>query len=87
MAALASEMPRQAPEVRAAAAQRVRGLVALVCDDRCPPSAAPGSAAAVASQMVGALQLARALGDNAEGRRCWPPTAAPCWRSTIVRPR
>jgi AcrR family transcriptional regulator len=67
VAALASEMPRQAPEVRAAAAQRVRGLVERV-GRTLPVSAAPGTATAVASQMVGALQLARALGNNAEGR-------------------
>lgn len=67
VAALASEMPRQAPEVRAAAAQRVRGLVERV-SDTLPAGATPGTATAVASQMVGALQLARALGNNAEGR-------------------
>jgi TetR/AcrR family transcriptional repressor of nem operon len=67
VAALASEMPRQSPEVRAAAAQRVRGLMAMV-ERALPEGAAPGTAAAIASQMVGALQLARALGDNAEGR-------------------
>lgn len=67
VAALASEMPRQAPEVRSAAAQRVRGLVERV-GDTLPADAAPGMATAVASQMVGALQLARALGNNAEGR-------------------
>ena len=67
VAALACEMPRQAAEVREAAAERVRGLVAGV--RRALPEGAPvSSAAAVASQMVGALQLARALGDNAEGR-------------------
>lgn len=67
VAALASEMPRQSPDVRAAAAQRVRSLVALV-ERSLPAGAAPGSAAGIASQMVGALQLARALGDNAEGK-------------------
>lgn len=67
VAALASEMPRQATEVREAAAQRVRGLLASV--RRALPEDAPAeAAAAVASQMVGALQLARALGDNTEGR-------------------
>ena len=67
MAALVSEMPRQAAEVREAAAQRVRGLLEAV--RRALPEDAPAeSAAAVASQMVGALQLARALGDNPEGR-------------------
>jgi TetR/AcrR family transcriptional repressor of nem operon len=67
VAALASEMPRQSPEVRAAAAQRVRSLMAMV-ERSLPEGAAPGTAAAIASQMVGALQLARALGDNAEGK-------------------
>lgn len=67
VAALASEMPRQCPEVREAAAERVRGLVALV--ERSLPSGAPTkSAAVIASQLVGALQLARTLGDNAEGK-------------------
>jgi TetR/AcrR family transcriptional regulator, transcriptional repressor for nem operon len=67
VAALASEMPRQAAEVREAASQRVRGLLAGV-RRALPGNAPPEIAAAVASQMVGALQLARALGDNAEGR-------------------
>jgi AcrR family transcriptional regulator len=67
VAALACEMSHQAPEVREAAAQRVRSLIDLV-QQALPPEAASGSAQAVASQMVGALQLARALGDNAQGR-------------------
>ena len=67
VAALVSEMPRQAPEVRAAAAQRVRDLVSLV-ERALPAGTEAGRAAAIASQLVGALQLARALGDNAEGR-------------------
>ena len=55
------------PEVREAAAQRVRGLVAAV--RRALPKDAPAdSGPAIASQLVGALQLARALGDNAEGQ-------------------
>lgn len=67
VAALASEMPRQCLEVREAAAQRVRGLVTLV-ENSLPPGAPAKSAAVIASQLVGALQLARALGDNAEGK-------------------
>lgn len=67
VAALASEMPRQSAEVRAAATQRVRSLIDLVAQ-ALPEGADPGRAPAVASQLVGALQLARALGDNAEGR-------------------
>jgi len=45
----------------------VRGLVAAV--RRALPQDAPAdSGPAIASQLVGALQLARALGDNAEGQ-------------------
>jgi AcrR family transcriptional regulator len=67
VAALACEVPHQAPEVREAAAQRVRSLISLV-QQALPSEAGAGSAEAVASQMVGALQLARALGDNAHGK-------------------
>lgn len=67
VAALVSEMPRQSAEVRQAAAQRVRGLVAAV-QRTLPAGTAADSAASIASQMVGSLQLARALGDNAEGK-------------------
>jgi TetR/AcrR family transcriptional repressor of nem operon len=68
VAALASEMPRQADEVREAAAKRVQSLLAAV-EATLPSDHAEGAAAAAASQLVGALQLARALGDNAQGRR------------------
>lgn len=68
VAALASEMPRQTPEVREVAARRVQTLLAAVAATL--PEDAPAEAAGlVASQLVGALQLARALGDNAQGRR------------------
>lgn len=67
VAALASEMPRQSPDVRTAAAQRVRGLIELV-KASLPTGVEVAQAPAIASQMVGALQLARALGDNAEGK-------------------
>jgi len=67
VAALCGEMPRQAPEVREASAERVRGLLALV-QQALPRGAGAGSHLAVASTMVGALQLARALGDNAQGK-------------------
>jgi AcrR family transcriptional regulator len=67
VAALVSEMPRQAPEVREAAAARVRSLVDRVA--RTLPAGVPrGAATAVACQLVGALQMARALGHTAEGR-------------------
>lgn len=67
VAALACEMPRQAPQVRQAAGARVRGLIDKV-QRALPPSQAAGTAEAIAAQMVGALQLARALPD-AEGAR------------------
>lgn len=67
VAALASEVPRQAPEVQAVAASRVRGLVARV-HAALPPEAPADAAAVVTGQLVGALQLARTLGDNAEGK-------------------
>ncbi|WP_232540315.1 TetR/AcrR family transcriptional regulator [Azohydromonas aeria] len=67
VAALAGEMPHQASEVREAAAQRVRALIGLV-QQALPGDAGAGGAEAVASQLVGALQLARALGDNAQGK-------------------
>lgn len=61
VAALVSEMPRQAPDVRKAAARSVKALVARV-------QAAGGfdapRAAVVASQLIGAVQLARALGPS-----------------------
>lgn len=68
VAALASEMPRQTPEVRDVAAHRVQTLLGAVAATL--PDDAPAEAAGlVASHLVGALQLARALGDNAQGRR------------------
>jgi TetR/AcrR family transcriptional repressor of nem operon len=67
VAALASEMPRQSREVGVVAAQRVRGLVATV-QRALGSEAGADSASAIAGQLVGALQLARALGDNAQGK-------------------
>lgn len=67
VAALASEVPRQAPEVQAVAAARLRGLVARV-HSALPPGAPADTATVVTGQLVGALQLARTLGDNADGK-------------------
>ena len=67
VAALLSEMPRQSREVSDAAARRVRSLVATV-RRTLPSDAGADNAAAIAGQLVGALQLARALGNNAEGK-------------------
>lgn len=67
ISALASEMPRQSPEVREMSASRVQGLVAVV-GRALLADAAPHAAMAITSNLVGAIQLARALGDNAQGR-------------------
>lgn len=67
VSALASEMPRQSPEVQEVSAARVQRLVGAV-RQVLPASAGEHAAAAVTSTLVGALQLARALGDSAEGR-------------------
>lgn len=67
VSALASEMPRQSSEVREASALRVQRLMEAV-QQALPASAGEHAAAAVTSTLVGALQLARALGDNPEGR-------------------
>ena len=67
ISALASEMPRQSPEVREMSASRVQGLVEVV-GRALPADAAPQAAMAITSNLVGAIQLARALGGNAQGR-------------------
>jgi TetR/AcrR family transcriptional regulator, transcriptional repressor for nem operon len=66
VAALGSDMPRQSQAVREASALRVRRLISSV--RVVLPEAARGAASVVASTLVGSVQLARALGDNAEGR-------------------
>lgn len=66
ISALASEMPRQSPEVRDISASRVTGLVGVV-QQALPADAGPHAAMAITSSLVGAMQLARALGDNAQG--------------------
>lgn len=67
VAALCSEMPRQAPEVREASAMRVQGMVKLV-KVAMPASTSVDTAMVIASTMVGAMQMARALGDPAQGK-------------------
>ncbi|HET8748593.1 MAG TPA: TetR/AcrR family transcriptional regulator [Ramlibacter sp.] len=68
VAALGSEIPRQGEAVREAAQARVASLLTAV--ESALGSGQPvGTAAVVTAQMVGALQIARALGDNASGRR------------------
>ena len=65
-AALGSEMPRQAPEVRRAATRRIKEMIDLVArhsNDWGQPGAHEQALAAV-STMVGALVLARAVDDD-----------------------
>ena len=65
VAALGSEMPRQAPAIRRAATRRIKEAIDLVArqlPDWGKPSAHE-QALATLSTMVGALVLARAVGD------------------------
>jgi len=66
VAALSSEMPRQSATVAAPAVNRVRKLIALV--QHAMPGGSKEQAMVVASTLVGTLQLARALGANAQGK-------------------
>jgi TetR/AcrR family transcriptional regulator, transcriptional repressor for nem operon len=64
-AALGSEMPRQAPEVRRAATRRIKEMIDLV-SRQLPEWGKPGAhehALATVATMVGALVLARAVDD------------------------
>jgi AcrR family transcriptional regulator len=64
-AALGSEMPRQAPEVRRAATARIKEMIDLIAR-QLPGSGEPGvhaRAMATASTLVGTLILARAVDD------------------------
>ncbi|MBK9670566.1 MAG: TetR/AcrR family transcriptional regulator [Thermomonas sp.] len=64
-AALASEMPRQAPEVRRAATRRIKEMIDLVArhSPEWGQSGAHEQALVAVSTMVGALVLARAVDD------------------------
>lgn len=78
VAALASEMPRQADDVVGAARARVLGLVDLV--RRCLPAGAdPAQAQVVAATLVGTLQLARTL--QGKAGRAWLATV----RESLIR--
>ena len=65
-AALGSEMPRQAPEVRRAATRRIKEMIDLVARQS-PDWGQPGvheRALVIVATMVGALVLARAVDDR-----------------------
>ena len=67
ISALASEMPRQSPEVRRAATRRIKEMIDLVArqfPDWGQPSAHQRALVTVAT-MVGTLTLARAVNDSA----------------------
>ena len=66
VAALGCEMPRQSQIVREASAIRVQRLIAGVRATL--PKSHRAAASVIAGTLVGSLQLARALGNNAEGR-------------------
>ena len=68
VAALCSEMPRQTPELLAASAERVRALMQAVQQALPQQDGAKAKAQVITSTMVGALQMARVLGANAQGR-------------------
>lgn len=66
VAALATEMPRQSGPVRQASVVHVQQLISVV---RSTLAASHREAASmVAGSLIGALQLARTLGDNPKGR-------------------
>lgn len=67
VAALVSEMPRQAPEVQDAGRVRVSSLVERV-RRALPVGADPQQALAITSTLVGALQLARAMGSGSQAK-------------------
>ena len=66
VAALASDMPRQSGALQQASCAGVRRLVARVQSTL--PHASRATAGVVAGTLVGTLQLARAMGANAEAR-------------------
>ena len=84
VAALASEMPRQSPEVREAAAQRVRGLVSMWCRVFLPMSRQPARRSSPASWSARCNCLAPSA-KTKRGGPCWPRPAMHCWRNTTAR--
>ena len=75
VAGLCSEMPHQVPEVRASSQQAVQNLYRLV-GDVLPEGFGADSAWVIAGALIGALQLARTLGDNSRGHAVLQATKA-----------
>jgi hypothetical protein len=67
VAALGSEMPRQSAVLQEPSVDRVRKLIALI-QRALPPGGNRPQAMVIAGTLVGSLQLARALGANAQGK-------------------
>jgi TetR/AcrR family transcriptional repressor of nem operon len=67
VAATSSEMPRQSAQLRALSSARVYNLIAMA-KQALPKGGSKEQATVIAATMVGALQLARTLGANAEGK-------------------
>lgn len=67
VAALCSEMPRQTPEVREASSARVRRMIEVL-RQMLPEGFPPEQAALVVGSLIGAMQVARAVGSLEEGR-------------------
>jgi AcrR family transcriptional regulator len=67
VAALLAEVPRQSPELRSVALERVQSLIETV-RHALPDPNAKEQALVIAATLVGALQMARALGANAKGK-------------------
>jgi len=63
-AALGSEMPRQAPEVRKASTCRIKEMIGLIKSKLADESNPYEKALVMMSTMVGALLLSRAVNDN-----------------------
>lgn len=64
IAALGSEMWRQAPEVRHAATRRIKEMIDVIARQLPDSASADGQALVMASTMVGAVILARAVDDE-----------------------
>jgi hypothetical protein len=58
VAALASEMPRTGPELREVSVKRMHEVIRMV-RDVLPDGSQSGAAVAIASTMIGAMQMAR----------------------------
>lgn len=78
IAALAGEMPRQANALSTVSSNSVKRLIKAV--ENTLPKIHADQAEVVAAQLVGSLQLARALGDNDEARALLKTT-----RKTLLR--